>query len=178
MSRAAEDIQAELLTLLPRGWAWPRSPDSVMGRLLLAAAAELARFEAGAEALLLESDPRSADALLTDYERVLGPDPCGRDAADLSVPARRQLVHQRWTARGGATPAFFIRLAASLGVSIQLDEGAPSVCGGSVCGDSLAPPEARFVWRVRVPPGAPGGLPCVLFRLTPSHTTLVIVDMP
>ncbi|GGG31100.1 tail protein [Caldovatus sediminis] len=191
--RSAEDVLAELLALLPSGWAWPREADSALARLLRGAAAEIARIEAAAAALLAQVDLRAADALLPDYERVLGPDPCGRDLLLTGLDERRRAAHQRWTAGGLQTPAYFEAIAAQLGVpEARVEESRPFVCGGAEAGMELVPPAEVFVWRMHLPPtrviefeagGAEAGAPlgeivpalveCVIRRLAPAHTTPV-----
>lgn len=189
--RQAGAILAGLLDLLPSGFAWTRDPDALLTGLLGAPAAELALFEAAAEALLLEVDPRRADALLVDYERVLGPDPCGTDLAGVSggVDDRRRRAHQRWVAQGFQTPAYFEALCAALGVPATVSEGDVAVCGELQCGMDLAAESERYVWTVSLPAtrvieaeaGAleaggflgeivPSLVECVVRRLAPAHT--------
>ncbi len=151
MSRAADQVLAYLLSdLVPPGSIWPRDPDSWLAELLYPWAAELARVEASMEALLEESDPRSASNLLSDYERVLGPDPAGRDSGALTLGERRQLAYQRWVARGGASVAFFVALAAALGVAITITEIRRRPAGVLRAGQSLISHPEQFVWVVKL----------------------------
>ena len=149
MSRTSTEALADVMQLLPSGFAWPADQDSVMAQFLTPLAAMLSIFEASAEALLTETDPRDADHLLADYERVLGPDPDGRDTGPLSQ--RRLVAWQRWTAGGGQSIAFFQALAATFGQTITIEEFQTSMCGRMVCGGVLAPTPAQFVWRVTLP---------------------------
>jgi uncharacterized protein YmfQ (DUF2313 family) len=146
----SEAAHQQLLALAPPGAAFPRDRDSVWGRSLRPLAEEHARFEAEAEALLREVDPGTAPRLLTDYERVLGDDPCLGPAAALPLDMRHRVALQRWTARGGATPAFFVALAASLGIAAAVVESDPFEAGVSTAGDELVPAAGRFEWRVRL----------------------------
>lgn len=149
MSRIPAEIRDGLLSLLPPGWIWPRDPASEMGRLLEALGTGTAEVEAAAEALLPEVDPGRADLLLDDYERVLGPDPCGRE--DLATTTRRrQVAAQRWTARGGQSEAYFIALAALVGEAITIVTYRPSRAGSMRAGRRLVPTSARFCWTVRL----------------------------
>jgi uncharacterized protein YmfQ (DUF2313 family) len=150
--RSPDDVLAALLAYLPPGWAINSAPDGMVANFLRPLAAEQSLFETQAEAQLEEVDPRDANYLLTDYERVLGPDPYGRDVSTDSVALRRQIAFQRWTARGGQSPAYFIGLAASLGVTITITEKRTSACGRSICGDDrTAPTPAQFCWVVGLP---------------------------
>ena len=193
-ARTAPEILATLLALLPRGWAWTPAPDTVLAQLLLALADELARFETSAEAQLPQVDPRFALDLLADYERVLGPDPCGRDLVEAAggLDDRRRAAHQRWIASGFQTPAYFVALAAALGVPATVTEADVSVLGVIECGMELTPADERFVWLVTLPETrviepelgvlecggflgelVPSLVECVIRRLAPAHTTPV-----
>ena len=124
MARTQNQVQADLFAIQPDGWALPADMDSAWGPMISPIAAEVALFERQADALAGQINPGAATALLPDYERVLGPDPCGRDQAGLSFGGRQALAFQRWTTRGGSSPAFFIGLAASVGVAITITENA------------------------------------------------------
>lgn len=191
-ARSADAILGELMALLPTGWAWSRDPATALAGLLSAPAKEFARFEAAAEAMLPQVDPRYAAELLADYERVLGPDPCGRDLVEAAggLDDRRRYAHQRWTAIGYQTPAYFEAVAAALGVPATVTETDVAVCGVLECGMELGPEEERLIWRVSLPEtrvieaecGAlecggylgelvPSLVECVIRRLAPAHTT-------
>lgn len=183
-------VRAALLALVPSGWAWPHGEDSRLAALLTAPAAEISAAETGWLQLLAEvADPRQANTLLEDFERVLGPDACGRDQMSQTTDSRRRLAHQRWTARGGSSRAYFIDLAALLGVEITIEEPAPSEAGLLECAFELTPEDHRFVWVVHLPAtvliefetgvaeaGAPLGdfvpslLECVIRDQVPAHT--------
>lgn len=151
MTRRDEDIRAEMVALLPDGWIWPkRRQDTLLAALLEAMAAELAQIEQTAAAMIDELDPRSASLCLADYERVLGPDPCGRDPSQMSLADRRQLAHQRWTARGGASRQYFIDLAAKRGVTITIDENIVTCADELECDDELVAEPEQFIWTVNL----------------------------
>jgi uncharacterized protein YmfQ (DUF2313 family) len=150
MSRSSTDVLDGIRQTLPTGWAWPDSNDSIMARFFTPLAAMTSIFEGGAEQLLDEVDPRTADHLLADYERVLGPDPDGRDTGLLSQ--RRLVAWQRWTQPGGQSIAFFQALAAVFGQTITITEFRTSACGRARCGaERCAPSPAQFVWLVTLP---------------------------
>lgn len=161
----SDTAHQQLLALTPPGGAFPRDRDSVWGRSLRPLAEEHARFEADAEALLRETDPRDAPRMLEDYERVLGEDPCLGATANLPPEIRRSIAHQRWTQRGGATPAFFVALGASLGIEVQVIESQPWEVGIATVDDELIAEAQRFEWRLLVRPGPPlteAGAPLLL----------------
>lgn len=193
MSRSENQVLDELLSELPPGWIWRRDRDSVIAALLTPLAGGIADVEALAEAMLEEVDPRDASACLTDFERVLGPDPCGRDTSTMSLGARRQLAHQRWTGRGGASRAYFIGLAAKRGVAITITENRVSYAGEMVCGDEIVETPEQFIWTVHLTDlteeslfeageGQAGDrlydltisdIECDIRRLKPAHTEVV-----
>ena len=150
MSRSSTEALADIVALLPPGFAWAATADSITAKFLTPLAALASIFEGSAEALLAETDPRQADHLLADYERVLGPDAFGRDTGPLNQ--RRLVAWQRWTQAGGQSPAFFAALAATFGQTISITEFATTQCGAAVCGGSnCAPTPNQFVWRVTLP---------------------------
>lgn len=182
---------AHLLALSPPGGAFPRDRDSNWARALAPLAAEHTRIETRAEALLPQVDPGQADDLLPDYERVLGDDPCIGPASALPLNIRQTLARQRWTSRGGATPEFFIAVAASIGVTITITESEPASCGAFECGAELVPEEGRFEWIVNLPAtgliefevgateaGSPLGdlvlspVECLIRARAPAHTAV------
>lgn len=150
-ARTQGAVQAELLALLPPSAALARVPESGIGAYLAGPAAAIAAAEAQAVAFGPEVSPGAAALLLQDYERVLGPDPCGRDLLALSPGDRRALAASRWTMRGGQTPAYFVGLAASLGTAITITEGSLFTAGASVAGDAVAIEGDQFAWAVSLP---------------------------
>jgi uncharacterized protein YmfQ (DUF2313 family) len=190
--RPAMAIRAELAGNLPPGWVWRRgrSTDSVISALLAGPAEALGEVETTAARAETEIDPSTAVAWLADIERVLGPDPCARDQAAPSIDERQRIAHQRWTATGGASIAYFHWLAATLGVAIRIEEWRPLRASFRV-GRRVVPADHIYLWRVRVAPtrlipfrvgsragqrlGAylPVGIECLFRRLKPAHTTLV-----
>lgn len=150
MSRSEDQVLDELLGHLPPGWIWRRDRDSLIAALLTPLAGGIAEIEQVAEDMLREVDPRLATVCLPDYERVLGPDPCGRDTSTMSLADRRQLAHQRWTGRGGASRAYFIGLAAKRGVAITISENRVSYAGEMVAGDELVDWPQQFIWTVHL----------------------------
>ena len=183
---------ANMLDKQPLGFAWTRAADSNWARVFTPASAEQVLFEEAAEAQLPEATPSTANELLADYERVLGPDPClGPTPATLQQ--RRQSAHARWTEQGGASRQHYIDLAAKLGYAITIEEFKPSQAGQLRAGMRLAPVGVRFTWRVHAPVATPvyfragsstagqrlttaaiPWLECNLRRRSPAHTTMIM----
>lgn len=198
MSRSADDAHGELTSLLPTGWIWPRqSDDSLLHAVLKPAATLVSEIEATAEAMMEEIDPRTAYHTLGDFERVLGPDPCGRDPATMTVAERQLLAHQRWTARGGQSIAYYTELAARRGVAIHIEEFRICRAGVMRAGDLLINHPEQFTWLVRLQLGTfqifragasvagdllyeidLDGIECDLRRLAPEHTQIVFHYLP
>lgn len=203
MSRAPTEVQGDVVGLAPRGWVWPHcaqnAPESLFETLFKPLAKGLADIEATAQAMMEEIDPRTATLLLPDFERVLGPDPCGRDPSTMSLEQRRQLAHQRWTARGGASIAYFVALAARRGVAITISENRVSYAGELAAGDELVEPPEQFIWTVNLAllgetffvagEGQAGDrlydiilsdVECDIRRLKPAHTEVVFnyIEVP
>ena len=192
MSRDRAAALTELLAIDPPGWVLPADPASDWGKLLSALAAGVAEVEASAEALTFEVDPRAANLLLEDFERVLGPDPCGRYDLVTTLAERRLIAFQRWTARGGQSEAYFIALCAALGVEATIDTDIVTQAGFE-CGDEVIESPEQFVWRINLPliqefdfetgEGVAGDFlgwlvpslaECVIRRYAPAHTIPVI----
>lgn len=191
-ARSEGEVLDELLQELPPGEFLDRSDTSVFAKLLSGVAAAIADAEAQALAFTTEISPARAVALLPDYQRVLGPDPCGRDLLALSPGDLAALLYSRWVFRGGQSPQFFIDLAASLGTTITITEGTVFMAGYSEAGDALAIDGDQFAWQVTLPTvrvvefiaGAseagdalgsflPNLCECVIRLFAPAHTTPV-----
>lgn len=151
MSRPPLAIQAEMLALSLPGYT--RSTDSIWAAQLLPAATEAAHFEATAEAMATEIDPRSAFYMLTDWQKLFGPDPYGIDTIGMSTAQRQAYYYQRLLDRGGQSIAFFVGLGAALGETISITESPQTVYGTAVYGRNVyCESPNQFMWRVNLPP--------------------------
>lgn len=178
-----------LQSLLPEGPIWPRDPGSDLSKLLRGKAAEYAAIHDRALNLISEIDPRTTLELLPRWEAIAGlPDPCAGEAQTLE--GRRNRLTGTITARGGASPAYFIGLAAALGYEIQIEEFQPFTCD-SECDTPLWSEDSVFVWKVHAPStsyedwtcdspcdeplwwwsNAP--LECAIRRRKPAHTEVI-----
>lgn len=177
MGLSALAYARQLAQLLPRGGLWNFEPGSVLGKLLLGIADELARIDARSEDLVEEWDPRTAVELLPDWERALGlPDGCVGLA---SVVSERQLgVTAKLSARGGQTAAYYVALAAGMGFVAAVDEPAPLIWRLSVdLAQSTSPYQLRSsLFRAgssragdRVAMSYVAELECVVGRAKPAH---------
>ena len=151
MSRSADQIAGEIRLLRPPGFASPREATDYMAALDRATANEFAAIEASAVAMLPEADPGQAVNLLSDYERALGADPYGRDVTALPVAQRQQAVAQRWIETPAMCAGYFVRLGASLGVTLTIDEFPLSECGAFECGTEPVPWGTHLQFVVHLP---------------------------
>jgi uncharacterized protein YmfQ (DUF2313 family) len=197
MARAPVAVLEALLALPAGGQALPMADaGSRFAGLLAGVAGELALVEANGEALVSESDPRQADKLLPDWERLAGlPDPCAPAfALDgtplLTLAQRRALVMQRITARRTFRPADVVALAAAIGVQVTVTEGFEATCEAT-CETPVMDAAWRFAFTVQAPAatvtdatcedgcGTPlrawgnAAMECLISRATPAHLTSI-----
>ncbi|RFC63594.1 DUF2313 domain-containing protein [Fulvimarina endophytica] len=191
MSRAVQTVLQSLVKRLHPGFALAKR-GGLIDAVLEGVAAPIAIVEREAEEMMDEIDPRLAVRFLPDFERVLGPDPCGRDLDPLSLDERQRIAYQRWTAAGGQSLPYLISVAAKLGMRIEIEEYWPSVAGGLEAGEELVGDGEQFVWLVKLAQtetilfeagaaeaGDPlgrlilSGIECELRRIAHSHTVPV-----
>lgn len=184
-----EDYLQALIALAPKGDAWPLDEgDSTLRDLLYGLAEEWARLDARTQALLNEADPRTTTECIDDWERVLElPDNCG--IAPDSLQKRRAAAAAKYGAIGGQTIDYFIQLAAIFGFTITIEEYRGFRAGAGRCGESLAPADVIFYWKITAPletishfrPGAStagdplvgfgnDALECLINKYKPAHT--------
>lgn len=142
---------AALQALLPPGQALTREPGAVLTRLLESIAAAFLAAQLRLVQLAAEFDPRVAQQLLPDWERLLGlPDLCADPAAQ-ELGDRQQAAYGRLTEVGGQSRPYFIDLAARNGEpGVTITEFRPFNCNGNCSGRLLSPADA-FVWQVNIP---------------------------
>ena len=187
------DYVAAAQRLLPRGLAWTRDPASTLTKLITAISASFARLHAAISDLTeVESDPTQAVELLPDWERSYGlPDPCSPPNA--TVPMRQAALAARISSQGGQSPGYYIGVAASLGYEVTIDEFYATRAGRMRAGGRILSLAWESTWRVNAPDVlvyyARAGsfragsaiaienssqLGCVLNRIKPAHTTLLM----
>ncbi|AJY46475.1 putative phage tail protein [Martelella endophytica] len=148
--RRIADIVRSLRAHWPLGFARPRA-GGFMDALFAAFAGEIQEGERVAAAMMDEIDPRTADACLADFERVLGPDPAKRDLQLAGIDERRRLAHQRWTAKGGQSVPYFLGIGEVLNLDITITEFWPSRAGVLRAGTPLIAEGEQFTWLVSMP---------------------------
>lgn len=147
----AAEYREQLKALLPPGQAFPRDPGTTLHDLLDGMSIELARLDGRASVLPQEANPATSLELLPDWERVAGlPDKCS-GVLEETLQGRRNALLTKLTSTGGASPAYFIELAASLGYTVTIEEFRPFRAGMSVAGDTLTNGPWVHTWLIRAP---------------------------
>ena len=102
--------------------------------------------QSNAERLLNEMSPDQSYELLPGWERVCGLTPGSDDTLQL----RREMVIKKLRELGGLSRPYFIRLAASLGYTITIEELMPFMAGIGRAGDALYIEAVIWIWRVKI----------------------------
>lgn len=190
MAFSATNYLRLLQSLLPKGLIWNRQEGSTLTNLLLAMSDELARIDARSDVLLTESDPRTTNELLTDWEKEYGlPDDCF--APGQSVNQRKNNVFSRLITVGQQNKEYFIELAAALGFTVTITEFRPFWMGIGAMGDGVGEVVNIFHWQINFLVVDGGGfsngfgtgfnvsandldaMKCYLTKLKPAHTVLL-----
>lgn len=141
-----DDYLAQLQALLPTGAAWNRDIDSDQTRTLQALAESFAAFDARANGLLEECDPRSAYELLPEWEQAASlPDILYTNAQ--TIIERRLALENKLTAIGSQSIPALIDLAARLGYIITITEFRPYTVNSPVT-LGVQDERWRFLWQV------------------------------
>lgn len=151
-ARSASEYAAALARLLPQGPVWEAPPGSHLAELLAGLAEAFAAMHARQLDLVEEADPRTTTELLEAWEAFAGlPEECTESAEPLSTELRRLLLHAKLTGTGGQTAAYYIALAATLGLVITIEEPiSPFRVGAGRAGDPLYGTDWAYAWIVHV----------------------------
>jgi uncharacterized protein YmfQ (DUF2313 family) len=145
--RTALDYLIQFQRLLPRGRIWHRGLGTLQAQDLLTLMPTPARLDQRAQQLLVDAFPCSTLELLPEWEASLGlPDPCTGPLDSLA--ARQAAVCAKFSARGGASMAYFIGLAAAMGVTITITQFSPFYAGRNRVGQRLFNTGWAYVWQV------------------------------
>lgn len=168
-----------MVNLLPLGVLWTKL-NGTFRSLLQSFAVELFRLHGLGLKIVDESDPRKAtlDLMLPDRERnFLLPEelPVGTE----TEAERQQVVYAKMVNSGGQSRAFFINLAASLGLTIEITEGsdleAARVGSARVGTARVNAAGNNYIWNIEfVEPPFTGAVvdkfKAMIERLKPAHT--------
>ena len=179
--------------LLPKGKAWNRSPASNMYKLISAYSPEWKRVDDRVSDLLRESNPITCQETLSSWEKLFGlPDNCTENL-NLTFEQRRNIVIQRFVARGGSNAAYFEKIAAIFGYpDVKCSDYKPFRSGKSQSGDQISGEGWEYVFKLFSPNaiinnfksgssqsgdqirtfGNPA-MECIIRRVKPAHTTVI-----
>ncbi|MFK4751431.1 putative phage tail protein [Oceanobacter antarcticus] len=130
---AISHYQRQLLALLPLGPAWPREPDSTLGKLMGGLAEEYARVDAMLDDIAAESLPSHITQLIDEWEAEYGLQDDSTDVA-ITLQDRRNAVVQKYQQYGSQSREFLIAMAAALGFEITITEYSETTFGGNFGG--------------------------------------------
>lgn len=143
-----EDYQLALLQLMPRGKAWPQDKGSNLGMVLHALADAFARIDSQSEDIAeRESMPRTALALLTDWETCLGLPEC-TDLGD-TIEKRQSIAQSKFTLAPSLNINFYQELAKAYGYDIQIEQRFSHNCMRN-CMYRIFPKTEKFTAYVNV----------------------------
>lgn len=187
---------AELLKLLLPPVSYDKT-GLALSAALMAEGARLDAFMTVVDTLLLETDPRTTDLLLDDWERVYGlPDTCG--VAGGTLDERRARLAAKVAETGGLSRTYFEHLAEVMGYAdTTVASIRPASCEMS-CEVGLYDEPWRQVWTVNLPHEGDnhsffradsgcteavdyylvGMAECVFPRLKPAHTLVQFTYNP
>jgi uncharacterized protein YmfQ (DUF2313 family) len=150
---AVTDYLWQFQRLLPRGRIWHRGWGTVQAEDILTLLPQTVRLNQRAIDVLRETFPCSTLELLPEWEASLGlPDPC---IGPLDTTQERQAaVCLKFTARGGQSADYFIRLAASIGYTITITTFRPFYASEGRVDEPLYDEQWAYVWQVNVVMGA------------------------
>ncbi|MDZ7804347.1 YmfQ family protein [Thiohalophilus sp.] len=152
MPYSSEQYLEQAKALLPRGRLWESltEPGTQFEALLQALVDELARVDARTAGLLDETDPRTVNELLVNWESFVGlPDECTGQPPSLAQ--RREMLLQKLTSTGDQSRAYFIRLADTLGFpDAAITEYDPHTVDMSVDAPIYGA-DWQFAWQLSAP---------------------------
>jgi uncharacterized protein YmfQ (DUF2313 family) len=138
VQRTSADYARGWNNLLPTGPAWPRDLTTELQKFITGQSGIWGNPVESNAALLLnvESDPRSTNIMLPEWERAWGlPDIC-IPIPPTNVVLRDTNLVAKMTFIGSQDRAFFIAQAAAFGQNVTIREYAPYMCGVSKTGDT------------------------------------------
>lgn len=197
-----EELLPQVIAAAPRGPAWGSDEagdgtgaSPVMRQVWTAVSGWMADLYTAAFQTAVQAFPSAVTFSLPDWEAEYGlPDPCTSPAT--GVQGRINALRVRFGAQGGASPAYFVCLAASVGYDITVTEPSDFICDLSECGgdDTVVTGNGHHEWVVSLnslgdlwfycDDGQCDDTPlegfvvaadieCLLRRVAPTHTTLI-----
>jgi len=120
---SAADYKTAGKKLLPPGQLWQVKPGGVLDKIFDFCGNILKNVNDEICNLIKETDPLTANYLITEWEKTLGlPGKCSSGILGETITERRNDIYKKLLLNGGSTPAFFIELAAAFGYRITITE--------------------------------------------------------
>lgn len=164
---SVRNYREQLRAHLPPGPALDDAGEGKLTDLMDGLAAEFQRIDARGGDLLDEADPRTADEMLADWERLTG-----LVAGDQTDAARRNAVVAKLTSNSAPSRAFLIQQAATLGYTVTIVERHARRYR-ALLGDLYGGIAWQFVWEVHVADvAAAPDLEALLKSYAPAHTVV------
>lgn len=139
---SAADYLAALQSLMPRGRAWPRDPDSEQAKILSGMAPIYERQNQRANNLLVDAFPSTSKELLPEWESSLGIVGHG------SARERSAKVLARFSGSGGQSKSYMISYAKNLGFKITIKEFSQARIGCFLAGMPIMGAEFSYAWEI------------------------------
>jgi uncharacterized protein YmfQ (DUF2313 family) len=154
MARDPKDYLKLLLSLLPLGISWSRSPNSRIYEFLYSEAEELSRIDDRSQELIIEGQTKKTSELLNDYELDFGlPEvmPNGSiNDPDLTDDERRSRLNAKLNLVGQQYKDYFLYIVDSYNYIGTIVEWSPCWTGLAICGDSCGKLANLFLWTLYV----------------------------
>jgi uncharacterized protein YmfQ (DUF2313 family) len=173
---SAADLLTAMQNLLPRGRAWRRDAGAVITQMLAAFMPTFQRVIASGANLVVDGFPSTTVQLIPEWEASLGlPDSCTPLGA--TIGQQQAAIVEKFTRTGGQSKAYYIGVAARLGYTITITEGAPGTYVWTIHSSAVAPGSVFRVGQNRAgdllaTPGSNAYLQCVFNAIKPAHTVL------
>lgn len=166
-----QDYANAIRACLPRGKAWPKTPDTVQGMLLYALMGLIEQVDADANALLIDGFPTTTVNLLPEWEATLGlPDPCA--GSNPTIQQRQAAVVAHFTETGSETIPALIEYALTLGYTITITPNAPFRIDVNTIGEPINDWRWYFVLTVNGPK-LDAVIQCELNSIVSADITLI-----
>lgn len=163
----------QLKQLLPRGAVWLLEASSFITKTLLGISGELSRVDGRGDDLVEETDPRTANETIADWEKMLSLPDDIVTVIPATLSARQQAVTQKYVSRGGQSNAYFVSLAALCGYTVTVTNynSQLSVAGVMQSGMQLCGVAAAYALLVKVSATAGTALTHTQFEAVIRHAT-------
>jgi uncharacterized protein YmfQ (DUF2313 family) len=173
MGHSVEQWSNAIMSQMPRGIMWQRSPSLELYKYAAGYAPRLEAVEVSADSLLLEMRPDTTRSLLPEFEQYLGLPEC--QGGGQTIETRTAAVIEKYHRKGGLQAWNIEKLGADLGFDIEVEELFPHHCLRG-CTYPLYEEKYRHLLRITVRGITESYATCLDDCLTPlvSQTAAII----